>query len=74
MTSTLVTSCLLWAARSAGGLMPHAYLPASVARFDTRQRLADRMRGAGLAEVRWVDLTFGLVCVHVGVKPLDGNQ
>lgn len=47
----------------------YAYLPASVARFDTRQQLADRMRGAGLAEVRWIDLTFGLVCVHVGVKP-----
>ena len=48
----------------------YAYLPASVTRFDTRRRLADRMRGAGLSEVRWVDLTFGLVCVHVGVKPL----
>lgn len=50
----------------------YAYLPASVARFDTRRRLADRMQAAGLAEVRWVDLTFGLVCVHVGVKPLVG--
>jgi len=49
----------------------YAYLPASVALFDTRQQLAGRMRGAGLAEVRWVDLTFGLVCVHVGVKPLS---
>lgn len=49
----------------------YAYLPASVALFDTRQRLADRMRGAGLAGVRWVDLAFGLVCVHVGVKPLS---
>jgi demethylmenaquinone methyltransferase/2-methoxy-6-polyprenyl-1,4-benzoquinol methylase len=47
----------------------YAYLPASVTRFDTRTQLAERMRGAGLAEVRWVDLTFGLVCVHVGVKP-----
>ena len=50
----------------------YAYLPASVARFDTRQQLANRMRRAGLADVRWVDLTFGLVCVHVGVKPLAG--
>ena len=49
----------------------YAYLPASVARFDSREQLADRMRDAGLSEVRWVDLTFGLVCVHVGVKPLD---
>jgi len=28
------------------------------------------MRGAGLTDVRFVDLTFGLVCVHVGVKPI----
>ncbi len=48
----------------------YAYLPASVARFDSREELAKRMRGAGLSSVRWVNLTFGLVCVHVGVKPL----
>ncbi len=47
----------------------YAYLPASVARFDSREQLADRMRGAGFAPVRFVNLTFGLVCVHVGVKP-----
>lgn len=47
----------------------YAYLPASVARFDSREQLAARMRGAGLSPVRYVDLTFGLVCVHVGIKP-----
>lgn len=51
----------------------YAYLPASVARFDSRPQLAGRMRDSGLTQVRWVDLTFGLVCVHVGVKPLDEN-
>ena len=48
----------------------YAYLPASVARFDSREQLAKRMRGAGLSPVRFINLTFGLVCVHVGVKPL----
>jgi len=48
----------------------YAYLPASVARFDSREQLAGRMRGAGFESVRYVNLTFGLVCVHVGVKPL----
>ena len=47
----------------------YAYLPASVERFDSREQLANRMRGAGLCPVRYVNLTFGLVCVHVGVKP-----
>ena len=47
----------------------YAYLPASVERFASRTRLAEIMRAAGLEQVRWVDLTFGLVCVHIGVKP-----
>ena len=47
----------------------YAYLPASVERFASRARLAEHIRAAGLEQVRWVDLTFGLVCVHVGVKP-----
>ena len=47
----------------------YAYLPASMERFDSREQLAQRMRGAGLSPVRFVNLTFGLVCVHVGVKP-----
>jgi demethylmenaquinone methyltransferase/2-methoxy-6-polyprenyl-1,4-benzoquinol methylase len=47
----------------------YTYLPESVARFKTRAELADIMTLAGLSEVRYVDLMFGLVCVHVGVKP-----
>lgn len=47
----------------------YAYLPASVERFASRTRLAEIMRAAGLEQVRWVDMTFGLVCVHVGIKP-----
>ncbi len=49
----------------------YAYLPASVARFDSREELAARMHGAGFSPVRFVNLTFGLVCVHVGVKPIE---
>ena len=47
----------------------YAYLPASVARFDSREQLAARMYGAGFSPVRFVNLTLGLVCVHVGIKP-----
>ena len=46
----------------------YAYLPESVARFKTREELAEIMREAGLSPVRMVDLMFGLVCIHVGVK------
>jgi demethylmenaquinone methyltransferase/2-methoxy-6-polyprenyl-1,4-benzoquinol methylase len=47
----------------------YTYLPASVARFKSRTELAAVMQSAGLSEVRWVDLTFGIVCIHIGVKP-----
>lgn len=46
----------------------YAYLPESVAQFKTRTELAAMMREAGLSPVRMVDLMFGLVCVHVGIK------
>jgi len=46
----------------------YTYLPKSVTKFKTRAELTAIMQDAGLAEVRTVDLMFGLVCVHVGVK------
>ena len=63
-----------WVMPAVGGAISrrreaYAYLPASVARFASRARLAETLRDVGLADVRWVDLTFGMVCVHVGVKP-----
>ncbi|MGO8670899.1 MAG: bifunctional demethylmenaquinone methyltransferase/2-methoxy-6-polyprenyl-1,4-benzoquinol methylase UbiE [Capsulimonadaceae bacterium] len=47
----------------------YAYLPASVEQFHSRGALAELMEAAGLVDVRYVDITCGLVCVHVGVKP-----
>lgn len=47
----------------------YTYLPASVERFQSRAGLAGLMEESGLTDVRYVDLTFGLCCVHVGVKP-----
>ncbi len=63
-----------WVLPNVGGAISgrreaYTYLPASVARFQSRTALAALMRSVGLADVRWVDLTFGIVCVHVGIKP-----
>ncbi len=63
-----------WVLPNVGGVLSgrreaYYYIPASVARFQSRTELAALMRSAGLADVRWVDLTFGIVCVHVGIKP-----
>ncbi|HEY3265503.1 MAG TPA: bifunctional demethylmenaquinone methyltransferase/2-methoxy-6-polyprenyl-1,4-benzoquinol methylase UbiE [Armatimonadota bacterium] len=47
----------------------YAYLPASLAAFVDRQELADIMIGAGLVDVRVVNLTGGIVAIHVGAVP-----
>jgi demethylmenaquinone methyltransferase/2-methoxy-6-polyprenyl-1,4-benzoquinol methylase len=45
------------------------YLPASVGEFPSGEALAERMREAGLAEVRVLPLTFGVATLYVGIKP-----
>ncbi len=44
----------------------YAYLVASVRAYPSPEHIAETMRAAGLIEVRWVPLTFGLVTAHVG--------
>lgn len=46
----------------------YEYLAESVANFPDAATLADRMRGAGFADVRWRLLTLGVVAIHVGIK------
>jgi len=46
----------------------YRYLPKSVANFPIEEKLAERMRRAGFAEVRWRTLTFGIAAIHVGTK------
>ena len=44
------------------------YLPASVSQFPEGEALAERMRAAGLTDVRHRRLTFGIVTLYVGKK------
>jgi demethylmenaquinone methyltransferase / 2-methoxy-6-polyprenyl-1,4-benzoquinol methylase len=44
------------------------YLPQSVGRFPQGEALAERMRAAGLAEVRHWPFTFGVATLYVGKK------
>ena len=46
------------------------YLPQSTKRFWDRQRLARSMREAGFTDIRIVDLAFGNIALHIGVKPV----
>jgi demethylmenaquinone methyltransferase/2-methoxy-6-polyprenyl-1,4-benzoquinol methylase len=49
----------------------YRYLVASVASYPPPERIAEVMRAAGLVEVRWLPLTFGMVTIHIGRRPAD---
>jgi demethylmenaquinone methyltransferase/2-methoxy-6-polyprenyl-1,4-benzoquinol methylase len=55
--------------RSKGGA--YDYLPASVMEFPDGAALGAKMERAGLTEVRWHPLTFGVATLYVGVKPAN---
>jgi demethylmenaquinone methyltransferase/2-methoxy-6-polyprenyl-1,4-benzoquinol methylase len=57
-----------WLARNRSGA--YNYLPESVAEFPEGGALADRMRSAGLPEVRYFPLTLGVATLYIGTKSL----
>lgn len=65
---TPFTASLFRARRSA-----YEYLPQSVKEFVSREQLAEEFVSCGLRDVSFSDLTFGTVCVHVGVKPGESS-
>jgi len=55
-----------WLARNKEGA--YNYLPVSVDQFPSEEQLTDRMRAAGMSEVRFYPLTLGVVTLYVGTK------
>jgi demethylmenaquinone methyltransferase/2-methoxy-6-polyprenyl-1,4-benzoquinol methylase len=53
---------------SRSGSAAYEYLPASVGEFPQGEALAERMRSAGLIDVRFTPLTFGVATLYVGTK------
>jgi demethylmenaquinone methyltransferase/2-methoxy-6-polyprenyl-1,4-benzoquinol methylase len=47
----------------------YRYLPESVLSFPDYEDLAAKLRGQGLADVRFEPFTFGIATLYVGVKP-----
>lgn len=47
----------------------YEYLPESVGLFPDGQQLADRMTDAGLQDVKFTELTFGVATIYEGTKP-----
>ena len=52
----------------AGEPVAYQYLVESIRRFPAQQGFADLMRAAGFADVRWENLSFGIACLHFGVR------
>lgn len=46
----------------------YSYLPASVSQFPSGEELAVKMRDAGLKDVKYYPMTFGIATLYVGVK------
>ena len=47
----------------------YKYLPQSVSEFPQDEELAGLMREAGLTDITWTPLTFGIATLYVGCKP-----
>jgi demethylmenaquinone methyltransferase / 2-methoxy-6-polyprenyl-1,4-benzoquinol methylase len=57
------------ASRLSGNAGPYRYLAESIRDWPAQAELADRIRKAGWTNVRWRNLTLGVVAVHVGRRP-----
>lgn len=55
-----------------GSKEAYSYLPESVRKFPDAETLADQMRAAGFANVRFERMTAGIVALHVGERDVSG--
>jgi demethylmenaquinone methyltransferase/2-methoxy-6-polyprenyl-1,4-benzoquinol methylase len=55
----------------AGAGAAYRYLVTSVRSYPPPERIAEIMANAGLVDVRWIGLTFGMVTVHTARRPAD---
>ncbi|MCE1228866.1 MAG: bifunctional demethylmenaquinone methyltransferase/2-methoxy-6-polyprenyl-1,4-benzoquinol methylase UbiE [Firmicutes bacterium] len=51
-----------------GDASAYTYLPESIRAFPDQSALAEELRRAGFAEVRWQNLSGGIVALHLGEK------
>ncbi|VVB90167.1 Ubiquinone/menaquinone biosynthesis C-methyltransferase UbiE [uncultured archaeon] len=47
---------------------PYSYLPSSVMAFPERNKFVELMKNCGMKDVKYYDLTFGIVTVYAGAK------
>ena len=49
----------------------YTYLIESIRRFPDQQETVQMMQKAGLTDVKYKNLSFGIACLHTGSKPVD---
>ena len=64
----------VWADRAGLPVAPYAWLPKSLESFPDAEELARRMLRAGMADVRFLRLTAGIVCLHTAVVPASSRR
>ena len=52
----------------------YIYLAESIQAWPNQKGLAQVMESAGWERVGWQDLTFGIVAIHIGHKPISGKN
>ena len=52
----------------------YQYLPESVGQFPDREALAVKMRNAGLVDVKYTPLTFGVAMIYEGTRPENSKD
>lgn len=52
----------------------YEYLPESVGQFPDREDLAVKMRDAGLVDVKYTGLTFGVAMIYEGTRPENSSS
>ena len=61
-----------WLGRAIGQGEAYRYLVDSVKAYPRPEAIAEIMTAAGLVEVRWRPMLFGMVTLHTGRRPATG--
>ena len=58
-----------WVAREPAA---YTYLVESIRRFPHQEEMKDLLEKSGFIDVTYRNLSFGIACIHIGTKPVDG--
>ncbi len=66
---TVIPRLGAWVAREPAA---YTYLVESIRRFPHQEEMKDLLEKSGFIDVTYRNLSFGIACIHMGTKPVDG--